>query len=349
MLVPNRHESLEDYRYGYQGSEKDDEIKGEGNSYFTTNRILDPRVGRWFSLDPVYKNNQSNYSSMSNNPITRVDPGGDDDYYNEKGKFLYRDNLTSNNLRLITQESFDKIHKVYGKQMGDKDHMYKGLMTSLDANSKIIKNTITKDHLKSLWQDSRMDVPLKYEGMTRTGASKFNSKDKIRRKEQSAIIVLDIKNGTLKIIRENDAYNSANHSGGSNLVGYNKDGTQTSIYGLPDVVYYNGDKNLVVIGNVHTHPFTKAEAKKFDLNLDLPYSANSADAEFSFINGGIPVYQIQINMIGKQLSNSTESPGKIGTHNDAMDGKVDIGRDALETSGDSPEVTYPSPDHNKGG
>ena len=33
MLVPNRHESSDEYRYGFQGQEKDDEIKGgEGNS-----------------------------------------------------------------------------------------------------------------------------------------------------------------------------------------------------------------------------------------------------------------------------------------------------------------------------
>ncbi|RXR28859.1 hypothetical protein EQG68_13550, partial [Flavobacterium piscinae] len=32
MLIPNRFESIDDYRYGFQGQEKDDELKGEGNS-----------------------------------------------------------------------------------------------------------------------------------------------------------------------------------------------------------------------------------------------------------------------------------------------------------------------------
>lgn len=52
MLVPNRH-SEDNYRYGFQGQEKDDEIKGEGNSLNYTFRMHDPRVGRFFAVDPL--------------------------------------------------------------------------------------------------------------------------------------------------------------------------------------------------------------------------------------------------------------------------------------------------------
>ncbi len=53
MLVPNRHGSSESYRYGFQGQEKDDEVKGEGNSLNYTFRMHDPRVGRFFAVDPL--------------------------------------------------------------------------------------------------------------------------------------------------------------------------------------------------------------------------------------------------------------------------------------------------------
>lgn len=78
MLVPNRHGGT-DYRYGYQGSEKDDEIKGAGNSYTTKFRLLDPRVGRWMSRDPKASKMpwQSPYISMDGNPIMNNDPNGD--------------------------------------------------------------------------------------------------------------------------------------------------------------------------------------------------------------------------------------------------------------------------------
>jgi RHS repeat-associated protein len=71
MLVPNRHGSSDAYRYGFQGQEKDDEIKGEGNSLNYTFRMHDPRVGRFFAVDPL----TSKYPYMtpfqfsSNSPI----------------------------------------------------------------------------------------------------------------------------------------------------------------------------------------------------------------------------------------------------------------------------------------
>src|ERR1043165_2656899 len=43
------------YRYGFNGQEKDDEAKGEGNSYDFGARSYDPRLGRWLSVDPMYQ------------------------------------------------------------------------------------------------------------------------------------------------------------------------------------------------------------------------------------------------------------------------------------------------------
>ncbi|AWM15197.1 hypothetical protein DI487_15915 [Flavobacterium sediminis] len=51
--MPDRHASSAAYRYGFQGQEKDDEVKGEGNSYNFTFRMHDPRVGRFFAVDPL--------------------------------------------------------------------------------------------------------------------------------------------------------------------------------------------------------------------------------------------------------------------------------------------------------
>ncbi|NJM79504.1 MAG: hypothetical protein HC854_07690 [Flavobacterium sp.] len=52
QLLPNRHGSSTAYRYGFQGQEKDDELKGIGNSYDFGARMHDPRIGRFISIDP---------------------------------------------------------------------------------------------------------------------------------------------------------------------------------------------------------------------------------------------------------------------------------------------------------
>lgn len=59
--------------------EKDDEVKGQGNSYTTLYRENDDRLGRWLSIDPMASEMpyQSPYTSMDNNPIIYTDPNGD--------------------------------------------------------------------------------------------------------------------------------------------------------------------------------------------------------------------------------------------------------------------------------
>lgn len=73
MLLNNRHGSVDSdsYRYGFQGQERDDEVKGEGNSYNYKYRMHDPRLGRFFAVDPLssqYPHN-STYAFSENRVI----------------------------------------------------------------------------------------------------------------------------------------------------------------------------------------------------------------------------------------------------------------------------------------
>jgi RHS repeat-associated protein len=57
--------------------EKDDEVKGSGNSYDFGARMYDSRLGRWLSIDPKMSAGESPYVSMGNTPIWANDPLGD--------------------------------------------------------------------------------------------------------------------------------------------------------------------------------------------------------------------------------------------------------------------------------
>jgi RHS repeat-associated protein len=56
--------------------ESDDDMKGDGLDYTTEYRQYDPRVGRWFSPDPIVKPWESPYAAFANNPIYFTDPSG---------------------------------------------------------------------------------------------------------------------------------------------------------------------------------------------------------------------------------------------------------------------------------
>jgi RHS repeat-associated protein len=53
MEMPERKYRMKSYRYGYQGQELDNEIEGEGNSLNYKYRMHDPRLGRFFTVDPL--------------------------------------------------------------------------------------------------------------------------------------------------------------------------------------------------------------------------------------------------------------------------------------------------------
>ena len=78
MEMPGRTVSSEKSRFGFNGQEKDNEMKGNGNSIDFTARMYDTRVGRFLSLDPLSKKfpSESNFSFAGNNPIYYVDREG---------------------------------------------------------------------------------------------------------------------------------------------------------------------------------------------------------------------------------------------------------------------------------
>jgi hypothetical protein len=77
--LPGRTYSSSKYRFGYnKGSEKDDEIYGEGNSYTTYFREIDVRIVRLWGTDPSVKAWESPFVLNHNSPLLFVDPFGDD-------------------------------------------------------------------------------------------------------------------------------------------------------------------------------------------------------------------------------------------------------------------------------
>jgi len=80
MLMPGRQYTVGsyDYRYGFNGKEGDDEVKGDDNQQDYGMRIYDPRVGRFLSVDPLSAQYPwyTPYQFAGNMPIWAVDLDG---------------------------------------------------------------------------------------------------------------------------------------------------------------------------------------------------------------------------------------------------------------------------------
>ena len=80
MLMPGRKYPAAGglYRYGFNGKENDDEVKGEGNQQDYGMRIYDPRLMRFLSTDPLFKSYpwNSSYSFAENDVIRSIDLDG---------------------------------------------------------------------------------------------------------------------------------------------------------------------------------------------------------------------------------------------------------------------------------
>src|SRR5690606_21639603 len=82
-LMPDRHYDTPEYRYGFQGQEKDDEIKGSGNSLNYSFRMYDSRLGRFLSTDPLHASypHNSPYAFSENSVIAFIELEGLEKYW----------------------------------------------------------------------------------------------------------------------------------------------------------------------------------------------------------------------------------------------------------------------------
>ena len=76
--MPGREYSDTSYRFGFNGKEDDNDLKGIGNSIDYTKRIYDPRLGRFLSVDPLFSKYPwyTPYQFAGNKPIWAADLDG---------------------------------------------------------------------------------------------------------------------------------------------------------------------------------------------------------------------------------------------------------------------------------
>jgi len=232
------------YRFGFQNQEKDNEIKGEGNSVNYSFRMHDSRLGRFFSIDPLNKKYLFNspYSFNGNKLIAWAELEGLEDYFAADGTYLgHIDGSTE--IRLITDRAIE-VQGGVSKMKDDITAINKSLkepilhtkaQKNLDyLNDPIVSRSVEVENagaeFRALWNDAE-----------RSG------------NETGGVVILDSKNFRLTF----ETIQSTN----TNQYGYTRNQRVGDLF--------NGQEGTVVICIVHTHPQEKNYAESHPNVEDL--------------------------------------------------------------------------------
>ncbi len=145
-LMPQRFQSAEKYRYGYNGKESDNEVKGTGTQYDYGFRIYDPRIVKFLSVDPLTASYPwyTPYQFSGNTPIQAIDLDGLEPKYiiKENGKLtrpvIKLFNAAFNyNMQTMHSSTWRGVNKV-NHQNSDAMVMWKNIMYNKNLNNKEI-------------------------------------------------------------------------------------------------------------------------------------------------------------------------------------------------------------------
>jgi RHS repeat-associated protein len=136
MLMPGRKYSAgNSYRYGFNGKENDNEVKGEGNQQDYGERIYDPRIGKFLSVDPITAKypELTPYQFASNRPIDGIDLDGLEflkDFNSRQNKYFQgqQDVLLKPK---ETVKAFDPSHKSMTQSWRDSKNFFANITYSM--------------------------------------------------------------------------------------------------------------------------------------------------------------------------------------------------------------------------
>jgi hypothetical protein len=116
--MAGRGYSSEAYRFGFNGNEKDDEVKGDDNHLSFGDFGCDPRLGKRWNIDPLTLKypSHSPFSVFNDNPIFFIDPTGmmaedPGDIYSSDGRHLKNDGKVGEKVYVVDKSKIASTGK----------------------------------------------------------------------------------------------------------------------------------------------------------------------------------------------------------------------------------------------
>jgi RHS repeat-associated protein len=176
--MPGRTANSSQYRYGFGGNEKDDEISGSGNHLSFGDMGYDPRIVRRWNKDPIVKNHESPYAVFANNPIWFGDPSGLDSLIMNRYSIGVQKLDDNNRLETSYVETFLVTFSI----VRDGVEMSQGMVMYMGGNAESVRVPDNKTVLLSYdrlmknhpdWKNQSIHIDYEY---TRTDGTKGNNK-----------------------------------------------------------------------------------------------------------------------------------------------------------------------------
>jgi RHS repeat-associated protein len=273
--------------------EKDNDV----NAYTTHYRMLDTRLGRWWSVDPITHEWQSTYCLNDNNPIGLCDPTGsttDGDYYgwdgqklgtdgNDDKKVYVADAVSKNEKGLVTGSinakelsvNSDQLDKLVSTAYGESTQANKGftwqesagITDALENRMKRRQEFYKNESIETSWNKA----------MT-TGIDGYNSPDyqialgldkngpeyaKAISVKHSVLVALALDN------KSTDFSNGAIYWFGK---GYDKKGTGANAHYLQGTEFVDPSHDIYKLGSYNANVTKDYKDKKGNIRVSRHYS-----------------------------------------------------------------------------
>jgi len=110
------------YRFGFNGKEMDNEVKGVGNQYDYGFRIYDPRIAKFLSVDPLFKEYPwyTPYQFAGNKPIWAIDMDGAEEYYASSGELIGKYG-TNTEIRIVYDKYIEAAKNITSNKINTKE------------------------------------------------------------------------------------------------------------------------------------------------------------------------------------------------------------------------------------
>ena len=134
MTVPGRNWNSGDYRFSYTGHEKEEDLAS--GVYTTEYRLLDTRLGRWLSVDPMFDKypNESSYNYCGGNSVLMIDPKGKDRYiFKSNGDFDHKETTDGRHVGvLLGDENRENICFEFADPVSDPKQIDEGIINHVE-------------------------------------------------------------------------------------------------------------------------------------------------------------------------------------------------------------------------